>query len=201
MEMSLRSLEQGLNHKQVTDQAIQETAQKFRDGDVDGQSLTFPPSEAEFIKAAEHQQELIGYRDKYPRQKQIRHEPEPYRQSPGERVRMGFKMSVLSRGIGIQGGPDMVAKANSTSLQAMIDLADMWKVTVPDEVRRQAVDGTAPPPRAPFIPPAVAKLKAKYAGRKVLHEGVSNERAHQLSQAGELPVGATYVAALATIFE
>jgi len=114
----------------VSDAAIIETAERFTGGLVEGQNRTFAPSIAEFATEARRMHELLPYRGRaaLPPPKW-----EPYREPPrAEKVRMGFKMAVLSAGLGIKGGPDRVAEANKRGLEDMIALGQQWGVPVPD---------------------------------------------------------------------
>lgn len=48
----------------ISDQAICETAQRFRRNDIPDQSATFAPSVAEFVTAARRQEEFISIRNR-----------------------------------------------------------------------------------------------------------------------------------------
>lgn len=67
MNVMLRSLDKDL--KGISDAAVQAAAAKFRKNEVAGQSDTFPPSSAKFIREAKSQHALIKIR-KRPRLEQ-----------------------------------------------------------------------------------------------------------------------------------
>ncbi len=115
----------------VSDQAISEAVDRFICGDVKDQSRTFAPSIAEFVQETRRIDELIPYRGRArlaPPPRERHREP-----SPLDRIRMGFKMSVLSAGIGM-GKVDAVAEANARGLEDLMALAQTWGVPVPEEL-------------------------------------------------------------------
>ncbi len=60
-----------------------------------------------------------------------------WRPHPKEnRIRMGFKMTLLSAAIGM-GRVEDVATANAAGLESMMALAQKWGVPVPDELWQQ----------------------------------------------------------------
>ena len=122
------------------------------------------------------------------------------RQTPEERARMGFKLSVLSASLAIPGGPDRVAEANSRSLAAMIELGEQLGVHVPDNVRQQAIQG-APPPRPAFVPKAISRALLEFGDREILDENVSHQQFAENCRARKYPVGAEYSAVLGVVFE
>lgn len=118
----------------IEDRAIEEAASRFITGDVPSQSRTFAPSVAEFVQEARKIHQILPYRGRpqlAPPARQHYREP-----SPAERIRMGFKMSVLSAGIGM-GRVDDVADANRKGIEAMVALGHQWGVPVPDELLEQ----------------------------------------------------------------
>ena len=121
----------------VPSQAVLEAAQRFMSGDVKDQSLKFAPSLPEFSVEARRIADLLPYRNL----KRLPSPPRPVERynepKPGERERMGFKMSVLSHSLTVKGGPDRVAAANKAGLEELVALAQEWKVPVPEEVWRQ----------------------------------------------------------------
>lgn len=120
----------------IADQAIIEAAQKFRRGEVGGQSRTFAPSIAEFVTETRRIASLLPFRGTKPLPP-----PKPtggfVRDDRDTRTRMGFKMAVLSASFGIRNGADMVAEANSRGLEDMIALGQSWGVPVPEDLWRQ----------------------------------------------------------------
>lgn len=114
----------------IADQAITDAAGNFISGAVSGQSLTFAPSVAEFCAEA-RRTPVSAYRA-LPGPKW-----EPYRE-PGqaEKVRMGFKMSLLSAAWG-NGRIEALAAANRHGLEDLVALGQLWGVPVPDELFEQ----------------------------------------------------------------
>lgn len=123
----------------VTDQAITEAAQRFTCGDVQGQSRTFAPSIAEFVQEARRVASMLPYRNRpaLPRPTDPEHDPGFRRDDRKTRIRMGFKMAVLSASFGVKDGADMVAEANGRGLEDLIALGQRWSVPVPDELWQQ----------------------------------------------------------------
>ncbi|MCO5072088.1 MAG: hypothetical protein M9944_12860 [Rhizobiaceae bacterium] len=115
----------------VSEQAICEAAVRFRRGLVDGQSRTFAPSIAEFCIEARKIADILPFRDRPsippPRKDAFRHDDRK------TRIRMGFKMTLLSTAIGLR-KVDEVDKANKRGLDDLIALAQQWGVPVPDEL-------------------------------------------------------------------
>jgi hypothetical protein len=131
-DLTLRTYEAVL--RDVTPAAVIEAAQRFTGGDVPGQSKTFAPSTAEFTQEAKRIASLLPYRN---RPALPAPSADTWRPHPKEdRVRMGFKMSVLSAGIGL-GRVDDVAKANDSGLEDLIALGQKWGVPVPEELWQQ----------------------------------------------------------------
>lgn len=115
----------------VHDQAIQGAAANFIAGKVNGQSLTFAPSVAEFCSEA-RRTPVSAYRA-LPAPRQVDSwEPQPKE----HRIRMGFKMSMMSAGLALR-EVDRVAEANRRGLEDMIALAQEWGVPVPEELWQQ----------------------------------------------------------------
>lgn len=115
----------------IHDQAIIDAAGRFRRGEVAGHNNTFAPSIAEFCVEA-RRTPVAAYRSlPSPYREPFKHDDKP------TRIRMGFKMSVLSAGLGIAGGPDRVAEANRRGLEDLIALGQEWGVPVPDELFEQ----------------------------------------------------------------
>lgn len=124
----------------VTDQAITEAAGRFIAGDVAGQSPRFAPSVAEFVQEARRVDALLPYRNRsaLPRPSRDReYDPCFRRDDLKTRIRMGFKMAVLSASFGVKNGADMVAEANGRGLEDLIALGQRWGVPVPEELWHQ----------------------------------------------------------------
>lgn len=115
----------------VSEQAICEAAVRFRRGLVEGQSKTFAPSIAEFCVEARKIADILPFRDRRsippPRNEPFRHDDKK------TRIRMGFKMTLLSTAIGLR-KVDEVDEANKRGLDDLIALAQQWGVPVPDEL-------------------------------------------------------------------
>jgi len=122
--------------RDISSQAITETAQRFVTGDIAKQSKTFPPSVAEFVQEARLIEEILPYRGRQSlpppnRDTYFRRDDKP------TRIRMGFKMSVLSASFAVKDGADMVAQANKGGLEHLIALGQQWGVPVPEELWAQ----------------------------------------------------------------
>lgn len=121
----------------LSDRAVAETARRFICGEVANRNPAFAPSVAEFVQEARRVEELVPYMDR-PRLPSPKAErSERHHVSPAERIRMGFKMSVLSAGLGLR-KVDEVAAANKRGLPALIALAEAWGVPVPPELKQSA---------------------------------------------------------------
>lgn len=121
--------------RDVSGQAVIEAAQRFTAGLVPGQNTTFAPSIAEFATEARRIDGVIPYRNRQriegpARSGFFRHDDER------TRVRMGFKMSVLSAGIAL-GKVDDVARANVEGIDSLMALAQQWGVPIPEELFNQ----------------------------------------------------------------
>lgn len=138
-DVTMRTYEEAL--RDVTSQAIIEAAQRFTCGDVCSQSKTFAPSIAEFVQEARRIAQLLPYRGKQAL-------PPPttdctfLRDDKPTRIRMGFKMSVLSASNDIKDGADMVAEAEKSGLEHMIELGRRWGVPVPEDLLPQQKTAT-----------------------------------------------------------
>lgn len=132
-DLTIRTFEAVLGD--VSSQAIIDAAQKYTGGSVADQNTRFAPTVAEFATEARRIHGLLPYRGRAlpsPQQRQpFKHDDKP------TRIRMGFKMSVLSAGISM-GRVDDVAEANRRGLEDMIALGQQWGVPVPDELFEQA---------------------------------------------------------------
>lgn len=118
----------------VSDQAITETAELYFSGRVPNQNTTFAPSVAEFCVEARRVDSMLPYRG---RQSTPLPKPEFFREpKPEDRVRMGFKLSVLSAGVAM-GKVDMVAEANDLGLDDMIALGQQWGIRIPEALWAQ----------------------------------------------------------------
>lgn len=117
----------------IDDQAIAETAQNFRRGAVEGQHKTFAPSVAEFCIEARRLAKLLPFRGKQALPPPSKYQPHRH-DDLKTRIRMSFKMSVLSASFALKGGPDMVAEANRRGLEDMIALGQQFGVPVPEEL-------------------------------------------------------------------
>jgi hypothetical protein len=132
-DLTLRTFEAVL--KDIPAQAVIEASERFMSGLVPEQSDTFAPSPAKLAIEARRIAGLLPYRGMKSLSK-----PRPYfYQEPkaGEKVRMGFKMSVLSASFGRKDGADMVAEANARGLEDLIALGQSWGVPVPEELWAQ----------------------------------------------------------------
>lgn len=117
----------------LSSRAIAETAKRFICGDVEGQSRTFAPSVPEFVQEARRMETLVPYMDR-PRLPAPAAQHDRYRDPPPlERVRMGFKLSVLSAGLAL-GKADDVARANDKGLDELMALGQLWGVPIPEEL-------------------------------------------------------------------
>src|SRR5690349_14870866 len=85
----------------VSDQAICETAQRFTCGEVKDQSRTFAPSVAEFVQEAKRWASLIPFRNRPALPAPVRSEPHRF-DDRATRIRMGFKLQVLSAAIALK---------------------------------------------------------------------------------------------------
>lgn len=120
--------------KDIPAQAVIEAAERFTSGLVPNQNKTFAPSVAEFATEARRIADLLPYRGT----KSLTQRPYFYQEpKPGERIRMGFKMSVLSASFGRKDGADMVAEANTRGLEDLVALGQSWGVPVPEELWAQ----------------------------------------------------------------
>jgi hypothetical protein len=131
-ELLLRTYEAVL--RDVSSEAITETAERFSGNRVTGQSDTFAPSVAQFATEARRMDGLIPYRNRprlAPPERAHHHFDDPK-----TRIRMGFKMSVLSAGIGLK-RVDEVARANAEGLDSLMALAQQWGVPIPEELFNQ----------------------------------------------------------------
>jgi hypothetical protein len=120
----------------VTSQAVIEAAQRFTCGDVPGQSKTFAPSIAEFVQQARFVADVLPMRGRPALPAPGGDYVSNSRDTPEARIRMGFKMSVLSAGVAM-GKVDMVAEANKRGLEDMIGLGQQWAVTIPEDLWSQ----------------------------------------------------------------
>lgn len=116
----------------VSSQAVIEAAQRFTAGLVPSQNTTFAPSIAEFATEARRIDGVIPYRNRPrlegpPRSGFFRHDDEK------TRIRMGFKMSVLSAGLAM-GKVDAVAQANVEGIDSLMALAQQWGVAIPEQL-------------------------------------------------------------------
>lgn len=116
----------------LTNEAIIEAAQRFRLGQVGGQSKTFSPSLAEFAEEATRIHHAIPLRERR------RIEPPPPKRpdenfSREHKVRMHFKMNLLSASLAL-GKVDDVARANAEGLDSLMALAQQWGVPIPEEL-------------------------------------------------------------------
>ncbi|HKY87631.1 MAG TPA: hypothetical protein VJL90_12785 [Pseudorhodoplanes sp.] len=109
----------------VPDRVISETAKRFISNEIPGQSATFAPSVAEFVKAARSIPT-----DTLPRLPK----PEPERQlSPAAKARMRLKMPMFQHANEC-GLMDQLDAANKAGFSAMAELAGKWGVPVPEEL-------------------------------------------------------------------
>lgn len=114
-------------------EAICEAARRFAGGLVEGQSPRFAPAVAEFAQEVRRIAALLQYRGR-PALPKPKDDWKP--QPPEERMRMGFRMSMLSAGLSREGGAQMVKAANEAGMSHLIELAREWKVPVPDGLNR-----------------------------------------------------------------
>lgn len=111
----------------IPDQAIIETAQRFRTGVVKGQNTTYPPSIADFCIEAKRMAELIPFRGRQSLPAPTRYQPQP---TPNERARMRLKMPMWQFA-NTMGRMDELAAANRAGMNAMIVLAQAWGIEIP----------------------------------------------------------------------
>lgn len=115
----------------LSDQAIVETAQRYRSGTIPEQSETFAPSIAQFRATAIRQMDYIAIRDRprlpVPRAQSWQPQPKEHR------VRMGFKMTMLSMGL-TRREVEKVKEANDAGLENLMALAQTWGVKIPEEL-------------------------------------------------------------------
>ncbi len=118
----------------LSPQAITDAASRFTKGDVRGQSMTFAPSIAEFVAEARKRQEYLELlaRPKLAIPQRFIRDP-----TPDEKLRVGFKMKVLTESRNHPEGPDKVAQANERGLRDMIELGQAWGIPVPDALWSQ----------------------------------------------------------------
>ena len=121
--------------RDISSQAVTETAQRFICGEVSSQSRTFAPSVAEFVQEARRWAGLIPYRDRQSLPAPRDYRPHRYDDN-ATRIRMGFKMKVLSAGIAMS-AVDRVAAANKRGLEDMMALGQEWGIPIPDELFEQ----------------------------------------------------------------
>lgn len=118
----------------LSDRAITETAMRYTAGDVPGQSRDFAPSIAQFNQQAKLMDEVIPLRGRERLEPPSRFwAPTP---KPEDRIRMGFKMSVLSEGLKRK-LVDRVAEANKRGIDDMMALAQEWGVPIPESLFRR----------------------------------------------------------------
>jgi hypothetical protein len=119
--------------RDVSSRSITEAAANFTKGDAPGQNRTFAPSIAEFVQEARRMEKLVPFMDK-PRLQVVPTHKERYQEpSPLSRIRMGFKMSLLSAGLARK-EVEMVAEANQRGLDHLMALAQQWHVPIPEEL-------------------------------------------------------------------
>jgi hypothetical protein len=168
-------------------------------GNVEGQSHTFAPSLPEFMHEARKIQEALPLRDK-PR---LAPPPPAETFSEGHKGKMLFKMALWRYSMDKKGGLDRFAEANKLGMDEVMALAQEWNFPIPEEMwhlspaEMKPVRMKGPPP-----PYEVKRQRAleRFAGREVLHTDIGFDQFKSLSKAGELPVGATWSAALGTIY-
>lgn len=121
--------------------AIAEAVRAFLRGAVPGASKSFCPKPPELSEAVrgrlKHVYDEIEQRaSQRERDRQLRDQIADRHSDidPTVRIRMGFKMSVLSAGLARAGGTDMVAEANNRGLDDLMALAQQWGVPVPEEL-------------------------------------------------------------------
>lgn len=116
----------------ISDQAICETAQRFRRNEIPDQNKTFAPSIAEFVDASRKQVEHISIRDR-PRLPEPRGYVPGNQELPGANERMRLKMPMYAyaerRGL-----MNELAQANKAGFGAMVVLATNWGIAIPQEL-------------------------------------------------------------------
>ena len=132
VKLLLSSYNRQLGEDGISDRAAQEACTNFMSGSVEAQSFTFAPSMPEFMREARRIQDVLPLRDVKRIAAPIRVEQPYVPDSPEARVRMGFKMSVLSASFGVKEGADRVAEANRKGLEYLIALGQEWGVPVPE---------------------------------------------------------------------
>jgi hypothetical protein len=129
-DLLLRTFEAAV--REINPEAVLITAELFTTGQVDGQSAKFAPSVAEFTVEARRQEKLLPYRGRVsiPRPKW----EQSWKPQPKEhRIRMGFKMTLLSMGLARR-DVEAVKKANDAGLEELMALAQTWGVPIPEEL-------------------------------------------------------------------
>lgn len=120
--------------------AVKEAFKKFIRGEVKGASQKFCPRPPElggaiyeimlpYHEEAERKRAAAIAEAKLREQLANRHSEFP----PEHRVRMGFKMKVLSRGLALR-QVERVAEANKRGIEDMIALGQEWGVPVPESL-------------------------------------------------------------------
>lgn len=193
----------------ISDQAICETAQRYRRNEIPEQNKTFAPSIAEFVDAARKQIEFIAIRER-PRLPDRRGYVPGNQELPGARERMRLKMPLYQYANELHLMDELDA-ANREGFGAMVNLATKWGIEIPQELldRPDAEDewyrarnrSWSEIERNP--PPFMInrqRMLDKNANRAVLFEDITFEQFKKLSAAREIPVGASWVAALGIIY-
>jgi hypothetical protein len=123
--------------------------------------------------------------------------------SEGHKGKMLFKMALWRYSMDKKGGLDRFAEANKLGMDEVMALAQEWNFPIPEEMwhlspaEMKPVRMKGPPP-----PYEVKRQRAleRFAGREVLHTDIGFDQFKSLSKSGQLPVGATWSAALGTIY-
>lgn len=131
LDLTLRTFQSILGN--LSSQAITETAQRFAAGEVQGQSLKFAPSVAEFTQEARRIESLLPYRN----QPQITFRRDSYEPLPeDEDARMRLKMPLWSEAMK-RGQIERLATALASGLDHVVALAQEWEVAIPEGVWTQ----------------------------------------------------------------
>lgn len=184
-------------------EAIQAGISKFLRGECDGVSQKFIPTPPELAR-------IVRTTIVPQRVPQIAH----YRQNGEDmdgraKARMRLKMPMLGYAWGNEARTDELAAANNGGLSDMIMLAMKWGIAIPDELNDQT-DGEWNTARNRSLdsvdrnpPEFIVRMRqaaAKFSGHPVIAENVTYDEWRRLSASRQVPAGAVWSAALATIF-
>lgn len=176
---------------------------KFLRGECEGVSSKFiptPPELARIVRTTAVPQRVpqIGYQRRDEKGMDAR-----------AKARMRLKMPMLAHAWGNETLMRELDQANKSGLEDMIALAMKWGLGVPAELydqtnaewrtaRARALNEIERNPSEGIA--RQSQARSRFAGRPVIAENVSLHEFRRLSASRQLPVGAVWCAALATIF-